>query len=106
MAGIHGLLERVAPEPDLEMPVEGDPEPLQHVDVETSHGPLDPADGLPVDTREIGEVLLRPVPAQPRGADLAAELGALLSRPSIGLGDEGRASSATHGDFASCMVAE
>ena len=106
MADIHWLLERIAPEPNLEMPVDGDPEPLQHIDVETRYAALDPADALPIDSRKVGEVLLRPVPAQPRGADLAAELGTLLSRPSISLGDKARAPPAAQGAFASCMVAE
>jgi hypothetical protein len=116
MTRVGRRLERVPPEPDLEVTPEGDRDPLQEVDVEAGRSAFETADELPVDGGARGEVLLRPPTSSARRADLAAELETLRPCPAIRVDRQLRSSTPTHGDdllrgprlrpAASCLVAE
>ena len=106
MAGVRGLFLGIPPEPDLEGSVQRDPDPLEHIHVEASQAPFNPSDDLPIDAREVREVLLRPVPPESRRTNLAAQLHTLLARPSIGFDHQGRTSTAAHGHLEFGMLAE
>jgi hypothetical protein len=105
MARVGRVLERVAPEPEFQVPVHGDTDPLERVHVKARHAALDPADDLAFDAGEVSEVLLGPVPAESRRADLAAELSALFTGPSVSFNSEHRTPAAAHDRFRTNMIA-
>jgi hypothetical protein len=104
MAGIGRMLQRIAPEADLEGPIEGDPDALQHVDVHERGGALDPPDNVTADTRPIGQVGLCPVPALPRQPDLAADVGSLLPTSTVGLDRDRGPPCAAHEPISMCAT--
>ncbi|HEU5204348.1 MAG TPA: hypothetical protein VFU17_08630 [Candidatus Limnocylindrales bacterium] len=106
MARVRGLFKGIAPESDLEVAVQRDPDALQGVHVEARYAPLDPPDDLALDPGQFRKMLLRPVPPEARSAHLSPELRTLLAGPSIGFGGQAGAPSPTHGRLQFGMVAE
>ena len=86
MSGVRWMLERIAPKPDLEPPVECDADALERVHVQSRRRALDPPDHMPADPGPIRELVLGPVPALARLPDFATKLSALLPSPPGGLG--------------------